>query len=119
MPNILIVDDDPRFRRTLVVALDSLGYQVSDASGGKEALDLVQSSAPDVVVVDWQMPDLDGLQTCRALRAGFDVPVIMVSGNGSNSRDKALDAGANDFLTKPFSLKDLVTSIESTLKSGS
>jgi len=113
---ILIVDDDPRFRRTLRLALDSSGYEVGDAGGGKEALDTVALSEPDLIVLDWQLPDMDGIQTCKALRAHSDVPVIMVSGNRANPKDVALSAGANDYLTKPFGVNELLRRIESALK---
>jgi two-component system KDP operon response regulator KdpE len=116
VPRILIVDDDPQFRRTLHLALDSYGYEVEDAADGKEALDSVASNAPDLIVLDWELPGLDGIQTCQALRVSSDVPVIMVSGNRSNSKDGALDAGANDYLAKPFSVGDLLARIESALK---
>jgi two-component system KDP operon response regulator KdpE len=113
---ILIVDDDPQFRRTLRLALDSSGYEVVDAAGGKDALDAVAAGAPDLIVLDWQLPDMDGVQTCRALRAHSDVPVIMVTGNRSNPKDVALNAGANDYLAKPFAVNELLTRIESALR---
>jgi two-component system KDP operon response regulator KdpE len=116
MARILIVDDDPQFRRTLRLALDSHGYQVDEAADGKAALDSVDASAPDLIMLDWHLPELDGIQTCGALRVHTDVPVIMVSANRSNSKDVALAAGANDYLTKPFSLNDLLTRIEASLK---
>ena len=116
VPRILIVDDDPQFRRTLHLALDVHAYEVICAADGNEALRSLEASAPDVIVLDWHIPGMDGIQTCRALRAHSDVPVIMVSGNRSNARGMALDAGASDYLAKPFSLGDLLTRIESVLK---
>jgi DNA-binding response OmpR family regulator len=113
---ILVVDDDPQFRRTLHLALGSRGYDVRDAADGEEALDSVAESAPDLVVLDWQLPGMDGLETCRALRADFEIPVIIVSGNRSNLQDTALDAGADDYLAKPFSVNELEARIESALK---
>ena len=117
MPRILIVDDDSRFRRTLRLALASHGYEVEDAVDGKEALDLVGTKAPDLVVLDWHMPGMDGIQMCAVLRTSSAVPVIMVSGNRSNSKASALKAGATDYLAKPFSINDLVTRIEAALSS--
>jgi two-component system KDP operon response regulator KdpE len=114
---ILIVDDDPQFRRTLGLALDSHGYEVAAAAGGREALDAVSSGPLDVIVLDWHMPEMDGIETCRALRERSNVPVIMVSGNRLNPQDMALEAGANDYLTKPLSIGDLLASIESALRS--
>lgn len=116
MARILIVDDDPQFRRTLRLALDSSGYEVGDAAGGKEALDTIAGNEPDLIVLDWQLPDLDGIQTCKALRARSHIPVIMVTGNRANRKDVALNAGATDYLTKPFSVNELLSRIESALK---
>ncbi len=116
MDRILIVDDDPRFRRTIHLALDSRGYQVEDAADGEGALDAVTAVAPDLIVLDWHLPGMDGIQTCRILRLSSDVPVIMISGNRANSKEGALDAGANDYLPKPFSLDELLTCIESALQ---
>jgi two-component system, OmpR family, KDP operon response regulator KdpE len=115
-PRILIVDDDPQFRRTLHLALDSYGYKAGDAANGEEALESVRTTVPDLIVLDWQLPGMDGIQTCRVLRARYSVPVIIVSGNRSNSQIAALDAGANDFLAKPFAMNELVTRIESALQ---
>jgi two-component system, OmpR family, KDP operon response regulator KdpE len=113
---ILIVDDDPHFRRTLQLALHSYGYKAGDAANGEEALEAVRTTVPDLIVLDWQLPGMNGIQTCRALRARYSVPVIIVSGNRSNSKIAALDAGANDFLAKPFAMNELVTRIESALQ---
>ncbi len=115
-PRILIVDDDPQFRRTLHLALDSCGYEAGDAADGEEALEAVATSVPDLIVLDWQLPGMDGIQTCRELRAHYNVPVIIVSGNRSNSKDAALNAGANDYLAKPFAMNELLTRIESALQ---
>lgn len=112
----MIVDDDPQFRKTLHLALDSCGYKAGDAADGEEALEAVATSIPDLIVLDWQLPGMDGIQTCRALRARYDVPVIIVSGNRSNSKTAALAAGANDFLAKPFAMNELLTCIESALQ---
>jgi two-component system KDP operon response regulator KdpE len=112
----LIVDDDPRFLRVLHLALSSYGYDVTDAADGKEALDAIANEAPDLMVLDWQMPGMDGLQTCRLLRLSSAMPVIMISGNRSNSHEGALNGGANDYLAKPFSINDLLTRIETSLK---
>ena len=116
MFRILVVDDDAQFRRTLHLGLNAHGYEVGDAADGKEALSALAASAPDLVVLDWQLPGMDGIQTCRMLRLSSDVPVIMASGNRSNSKEVALEAGANDYLAKPFSMKELLIRIQSALK---
>ena len=116
LTRILIVDDDAQFRRTLRIALTSLGYEVADAASGTEAMASMKTGVPDIVLIDWQMPDMDGLQTCQAVRGSYDVPVMIITGNRSNPRAKAIAAGASSFLTKPFSVQDLMARIESTLK---
>lgn len=116
MTRVLLVDDDARFRRTLHLALTSRGYEVTEVADGKAALKSFSSNVPDLVVLDWHMPGMDGIETCRALRASSDVPVIMISANRSHSRVLAMDAGANDYVTKPFSLRDLLMRIESALR---
>jgi DNA-binding response OmpR family regulator len=118
LPCILVVDDDSQFRRTLCLALSSHGYEVRVAVDGKAALDSVAARVPDLVVLDWQLPRMNGIEMCRMLRKSSDVPVIMVSGNRSTSKGAAMDAGANDYLAKPFSINDLLTRIEAALKPG-
>ena len=112
---ILVVDDDPQFRRTLRLALQSHGYEADGAADGREALDSVAARTPDLVILDWHIPEMDGIHICRALRVHSSVPVIMVSGNRSNSKDAALAAGANEYLAKPFSVNDLLARIEGAL----
>ena len=115
MLRILVVDDDAQFRRALHLGLSAHGYEVGDAADGKEALSAL-AAAPDLVVLDWQLPGIDGIQTCRMLRLISDVPVIMASGNRSNSKEAALEAGANDYLAKPFSMNQLLIRIQAALK---
>jgi DNA-binding response OmpR family regulator len=116
MARILIVDDDRPFRMTLHLALDICGYEVRDATNGEEGLEAASASAPDLVVLDWQLPGMDGVETCRELRSRSDIPVIMVSGNPANRKEIALSAGAMAYLTKPFSMEDLVRTIEAALE---
>jgi len=116
-PRILIVDDDPRFPRVLPLALSSHGYEVTDAADGKEALDAVADGPLGVIVLDWQMPGMDGLQTCRSLCLSFAAPVVMISDDRSNPHEVALKAGANDYLAKLFSINDLLPRIKASLKS--
>jgi DNA-binding response OmpR family regulator len=112
---ILIVDDDAQFRRVLRTVLNICGYEVHASADGTEALDAMSAEVPDLVLLDWHMPGLDGLQVCRALRTHSKVPVIMVSSLPSLSKQEVIAAGANDFLPKPFSTQDLLDRIDALL----
>jgi two-component system KDP operon response regulator KdpE len=111
---ILIVDDEPQFRRALRLSLEVQGFDVRDAGSGSEALNLIRSRAPDLILLDWRMPGADGGQVCRAIRACSDVPIIVVTSR-QRGRSEALAAGANDYLTKPFAFDELMTRIASAL----
>lgn len=109
---ILIADDDPQMVRALRITLAARGYEVVTASDGKAALDAAIKTHPDVVVIDLGMPGLTGIEVIEALRGWTQVPVLVVSGR-SESWDKvaALDAGADDYVTKPFSADELLARI--------
>ncbi len=115
LPRILIVDDDAHFRRTLRVALKALGHEIAEAANGVEALDLIQARALDLVLLDWRMPGLGGLDTCRAIHARSHVPVVVVSSDKSLVESELESAGASGFLTKPFSIVDLLARIDVAL----
>lgn len=106
---VLIADDDPQMLRALRVTLGAHGYAVVTASNGREALDAAIASHPDLVVIDLGMPGLTGIEVIQAIRGWSAVPVLVVSGR-SDSADKvdALDAGADDYVTKPFSADELL-----------
>ncbi|MDY0969197.1 response regulator, partial [Sphingomonas sp. CFBP9021] len=101
---ILIADDDPHIRQLLAFALAKAGLDTIEAEDGEAALAAVESHAPDLVVLDINMPRMDGIETCRRLRARSDLPILFLS-----SRDDELDRvlgielGADDYVTKPFS----------------
>lgn len=106
---LLIADDDPQMLRALRITLAAHGYDVSTASDGRAALDAAIRWHPDLVVLDLGMPGLTGLEVIEAMRGWTDVPILVVSGR-SESWDKveALDAGADDYVTKPFSADELL-----------
>jgi two-component system KDP operon response regulator KdpE len=106
---ILLVDDEPQIRRVLRTSLTAQGANVLDVQSGEEALELLREHTVDLILLDLNMPGMGGLDTCRAIRSGWDVPIIVVSVRESD-RDKveALDAGADDFVTKPFSFDELM-----------
>lgn len=115
MARILIVDDEVRFRRVLRIALAARGHDIWEAGSGSEALSILRTGTPQLVLVDWQMPGLDGLQTCRAIRGWLNIPIIMVTSRSQDDRDQALAAGADDYMTKPVALDDLMARVASAL----
>ena len=115
---VLVVDDDPAVRDSLRRSLAFNGYEVDVAGDGEEALRRLGAQRPDAVVLDVLMPRLDGLATCRALRAaGDDVPVLMLTARDEVSdRVVGLDAGADDYLPKPFALEELLARLRALLR---
>ena len=116
-PRILIVDDEPAIRRALSRALVARDYEVEMAVNGEEALSLARSWDPDVVVLDLNLPDVDGITICRRLRAWSEVPIIVLSVREDESdKVEALDAGAEDYLTKPFGVDELLARVRVQLR---
>ncbi len=114
---ILIVEDDPQLRVLFREALRAQGFQVSEASSGSEALATLQEHEPDLVLLDVLMPDLDGIETCRRIRARSTVPIIMLTALGRDQDIVAgLEAGADDYVTKPVSLVQLLARIRAHLR---
>jgi two-component system OmpR family response regulator len=115
---ILVVDDEPAITELLSTALRYMGYQVTVAATGFAALDAAASSAPDLVVLDVMLPDLDGFEVCRRLRAAHDfVPVIFLSARDSeDDRVTGFVRGGDDYVTKPFSLEELTLRIGALLR---
>jgi two-component system, OmpR family, KDP operon response regulator KdpE len=109
---ILIADDDPQILRALKVTLRARGYDIVTADDGVEALNLAAAHRPDLVMLDLGMPQLDGVEVVQALRGWTQVPILVVSGR-TDAADKvdALDAGADDYVTKPFSIDELLARI--------
>jgi len=117
MRRVLIVDDDPKVCETLDRYLAHAGYATASALDGRRALDAVRSFGPDLIVLDVMLPELDGLELCRQVRAASDVPIIFLTAR-STERDKlaALALGADDYLTKPFSPRELVARVQAVLR---
>ncbi|MGA5298475.1 response regulator transcription factor [Nucisporomicrobium flavum] len=115
---ILVVDDDAAVRDSLARTLRFEGYRIGTARDGREALDEVRAHEPDAVVLDVSMPVLDGLETCRRLRSGgVLVPVLMLTARDSvGDRVAGLDAGADDYLVKPFALQELLARLRALLR---
>ena len=115
---ILVVDDDQAVRESLRRALILEGYDVEMAADGSEALRSLAQSAPDAVVLDLQMPDVDGLEVCRRLRSSGDAtPVLMLTARDAiGDRVEGLDAGADDYMVKPFDLAELFARLRALLR---
>jgi DNA-binding response OmpR family regulator len=117
---LIIVEDDRDLARTLALALERDGFQVSAFHTGREGLEGIVSSPPDLVLLDLNLPDLDGLSVCRELRespAVRDLPVIILTARVEESdRVLGLDLGADDYVTKPFSLRELKSRIRALLR---
>lgn len=114
-PTILVVEDDPEVRTFVAATLDAHGYAHQSASTGREAIALAATCAPDIILLDLGLPDIDGIEVVRAIRAWSVVPIIVVSAR-SEDADKigALDAGADDYVCKPFSVGELLARIRAT-----
>jgi len=112
MTRILVIDDEPQILRVLRINLVARQYEVVTAATGAEALTSAKTDHPDLVILDLGLPDLDGVEVIRRLRAWTKVPIIVLSGR-VDSRDKvdALDAGADDYVTKPFSVDELLARV--------
>jgi two-component system KDP operon response regulator KdpE len=116
-PRILLVDDEIAIQRAVRPLLRTRGYDVSVSATGHDALEMAAAEQPDLVVLDLGLPDLDGTEVCRRLRASSAVPIIVLSARSAES-DKvdALDLGADDYVTKPFGPEELLARIRVALR---
>jgi two-component system, OmpR family, KDP operon response regulator KdpE len=114
---VLVVDDEPQIRRALRLVLRANGYQVTEAAGGEAALDALATTAYDLMILDLALPDVDGVEVCRRVRDWSEMPVLILSAHGEEDiKVRALDEGADDFVTKPFSAPELLARMRRALR---
>jgi two-component system, OmpR family, KDP operon response regulator KdpE len=117
LPQILVIDDDPGLLSVCSVGLQALGHAVRTAETGQEGISQAALQAPDVIVLDLGLPDVDGLVVCQRIRSWSEVPIIVLSADGSEDRKvDALDHGADDYMTKPFGLRELHARVQVALR---
>jgi len=117
---ILVVDDEPQLTRVLRTGLKSRGYDVRAAADGLAGFETFNDWHPDLVITDLAMPNVDGLELCRRLRAVSAVPIIVLSAKGEEkTKVAALDLGADDFVTKPFGIDELLARVRASLRRAS
>lgn len=114
---ILVVDDEPQIRRVLRATLSSNGYDVVEAKNGEEAIETVLRERPNLILLDVNMPGMNGLEACSKIRLSFDGPIIMVTvRNSEQDKIRALDSGADDYVVKPFATGELLARIRAALR---
>jgi two-component system, OmpR family, KDP operon response regulator KdpE len=115
--HILVVDDEPQITRVLRTALTAQGYDIRVANDGEMALEIMKDWAPNLIITDLSMPQLDGVQLCRRVRAVSQVPILVLSvRDQERQKIEALDAGADDYVTKPFSMNELLARVRANLR---
>jgi two-component system, OmpR family, KDP operon response regulator KdpE len=118
--NILVVDDEPQITRVLKTTLSAQGYSIRAAGDGIQALEEMNTWSPDLIITDLRMPNMDGIELCRKVRAQTRVPIIVLSVKGEETvKVEALDAGADDYVTKPFSVNELLARVRAALRRSS
>ena len=116
-PRVLVVDDEPQIIRGLRVILTNEGYRVQEATTKQEALDAVSVRPPDAIVLDLVLPDGDGIEVCTEIRRWSQVPIVVLSAVGDERQKvRALDAGADDYVTKPFGSEELLARLRAVLR---
>jgi two-component system phosphate regulon response regulator PhoB len=119
-PLVLVVEDEPAQREVLAYNIQAEGYQVMTAEAGDIALDMVRETPPDVIVLDWMLPHVSGIEVCRQLKMGDDtarIPIIMLSARSEDTdKVRGLETGADDYITKPYSVAELLARLRTQLR---
>jgi two-component system response regulator ResD len=114
---ILIIEDEPSIREVVSLYLKRAGFQVTEAGDGEEAIKMLESSHPDLVILDLMLPNIDGFEITRYLRAKGDIPIIMLTARRSEAdRIAGLEMGADDYVVKPFSPQEVVSRVRAVLR---
>jgi two-component system, OmpR family, response regulator MprA len=114
---ILIIEDDQAILKLLQRGLAYEGYTVDTATDGRSGLILARDHTPDVVILDWMLPGMDGLEVCHRLRSGGSIPILMLTAKDTvQDRIQGLDAGADDYMIKPFNLDELLARVRALLR---
>lgn len=117
MPTVLVVDDEPNIIELVRLYLERDGYRVEGAASGQDALAKQTALAPDLVVLDLMLPDIDGFEVCRQVRAKSSVPILMLTARKEDvDKIVGLELGADDYLTKPFNPRELVARVKAILR---
>jgi two-component system KDP operon response regulator KdpE len=116
-PHILVVDDEPQITRVLRTSLSAQGYDIRVANSGEMALEIMKDWSPHLIITDLSMPSVDGVQLCRAVRAVSQIPIVVLSVRDKEQQKvEALDAGADDYVTKPFGMNELLARVRANLR---
>lgn len=114
---VLVIDDEPQIRRFLRISLETYGYSVKEADNGKEGYDAIFNFKPDLIILDLELPDINGLELLKKIRESSEIPVIILTVcSDENDKITLLDSGADDYLTKPFSIGELNARIKVALR---
>ncbi|MDE3122188.1 MAG: phosphate regulon transcriptional regulator PhoB [Paracoccaceae bacterium] len=120
LPTVLLVEDEPAQREVLAYNLEAEGFRVSKAANGEEALLLVEEDAPDLIVLDWMLPSVSGIEVCRRVKSRNEtrnIPIIMLSARSEEvDRVRGLETGADDYVVKPYSIVELMARIRAQLR---
>ena len=119
-PHVLIVEDEPAQREVLAYNLEAEGFRASRAEDGEQALVMIDEDAPDVIVLDWMLPNLSGIEVCRQLKSRpetRDTPIIMLSARSEEvDKVRGLETGADDYVVKPYSVVELMARVRTQLR---
>lgn len=119
-PHILVVEDEPSQREVMVYNLEAEGYRVTCAGNGEVAMLVIAEDVPDVIVLDWMMPHLSGIEVCRRIKSNSDtraIPIIMLSAKSEEvDRVRGLETGADDYVVKPYSVSELMARVRGQLR---